>query len=336
MDSIPVIDFSEIRTNPEAVAQHVFEACKSIGFFYVIHHDIPAEDINKTFALAKEFFDLPREEKQRYAIDKENHGYSAVYSEKLDPEHQRQGDHKEGFNFRMFDNDKAFAPLPKVFEEEEPFINAFTRKCHSVAIQILETFAIALKIPEAQGGRDFFKQYHTYEHSGEILRLLKYPKCANKNEQPPPIAEEEEPVRAGAHSDYGSITLLFQKDVPGLEVQASREKWISAPLIDNAIIVNVGDQMELWTHGLFKSTKHRVTFLPQHKYIDRYSIPFFMHPVDHAPLSPVPSPFVDTTLDKAAANEKTGEVLTAGQHLRNRLDATYTYSDNKENSPTTA
>lgn len=128
-------------------------------------------------------------------------------------------------------------------------------------------------------------------------------------------------MRAGAHSDYGSITLLFQKDVPGLEVQASRTEWISAPLIENSILVNVGDQMEFWTNGLFKSTLHRVTFLPEHNHLDRYSIPFFVHPQDSVLLSPIPSKLIPAPSNEAGNQE----ILTAGEHLRRRLDATYKY-----------
>lgn len=127
------------------------------------------------------------------------------------------------------------------------------------------------------------------------------------------------------HSDYGSITLLFQKDVPGLEVQgATRSGWVSAPLIDNAILVNVGDQMEFWTNGLFKSTLHRVTFLPEHSHLDRYSMPFFVHPEDAVMLSPIPSKVVP---QKESQDE---EIISAGEHLRRRLEATYGFESKKE------
>lgn len=174
-------------------------------------------------------------------------------------------------------------------------------------------FVWMLQIPEEKGGRSFFAKSHVYEGSAEVLRFLKYPRGGE--------AVYKEPVRAGAHSDYGSITLLFQKDVPGLEVQASRTQWVSAPLIPGAIIVNVGDQMELWTNGLLKSTKHRVTFLPEHNHLDRYSMPFFVHPNDTVPLTPVPSKYVDQTVTL----DENGHIYTAGEHLRSRLDATYDY-----------
>ncbi|KAI9468213.1 hypothetical protein BDB00DRAFT_864033 [Zychaea mexicana] len=138
----------------------------------------------------------------------------------------------------------------------------------------------------------------------KILRYLKYPRGGESTYQ--------EPVRAGAHSDYGSITLLFQKDVPGLE---------------NSILVNVGDQMQEWTNGIFKSTLHRVTFLPEHAHLDRYSMPFFVHPEDATLLSPIPSKVVPPPSESTQGVAKSGEINTAGEHLRRRLDATYKHED---------
>ncbi|KAG0170877.1 hypothetical protein DFQ28_002171 [Apophysomyces sp. BC1034] len=313
MSQIPIIDFGDFEKNPVKVAGHVLEACKSIGFFYMINHGMAQVDIDRAFELAKLYFEEPVEEKEKYMITSDNHGYSSLYSETLDPATQRQGDHKEGFNFRNFVDGKSFAPLPPLFEEHKAFIESFSRTCHATATRVLEAFAIALEIPESAGGSHWFADRHHYDsHSGQILRFLKYPRGAE--------AQYKEPVRAGAHSDYGSLTLLFQKDVPGLEVQASRTEWTAAPLIDGAIIVNVGDQMEFWTNGLFKSTLHRVTFLPEHNHLDRYSIPFFVHPGDDVPLSPIPSHVVPLT--ETTAGQK---VMTAGEHLKSRLDATYEY-----------
>ncbi|KAI9476226.1 MAG: hypothetical protein EXX96DRAFT_576291 [Benjaminiella poitrasii] len=313
--AIPIIDFSDYETNPKRIAKEVFNACKTIGFFYMKNHGLPQDDIDHAFELSKGFFDLPKEEKRKYLIKQNNHGYSELYSETLDPKHQKQGDHKEGFNFRSFVNGKPYAPLPQVFDKQTEFLAKFSKSCHEVALRILEIFAIALEIPEEKNGRAFFANKHDYDTSAEILRFLKYPRGGE--------AEYKEPVRAGAHSDYGSITLLFQKDVPGLEVLKSAQEWTQAPLIEDAIIVNVGDQMEIWTNGLFKSTKHRVIFLPEHRHMDRYSIPYFVHPCDEVPLSPVPSRYVKCTEESRTANH----CMTAGEHLRSRLDATYDYKN---------
>ncbi|KAK4510986.1 uncharacterized protein ATC70_012190 [Mucor velutinosus] len=200
--------------------------------------------LDKAFELSKVFFDLSREDKTRYKIGANNHGCSELFGQKLDPENQREGDHKEGFNLRAFEGGKPYAPIPAVFQEHAEFLERLSKCCHAVAMEILKAFAIALQIPADQGGKDFFVSSHNYEGSENVLGFLKYPKGDE--------SEYKEPVRAGAHSDYGPVTLLFQKDVPGLEAQASRTEWIAAPLIPGAITVNVGDQIEFWTNGLFK------------------------------------------------------------------------------------
>ncbi|KAI9019255.1 hypothetical protein CLU79DRAFT_670496, partial [Phycomyces nitens] len=295
-------------------AQQVLDACSSIGFFYMTNHGIPLDQVDNAFEMAKGYFDLSSEEKRKFKINQDNYGYSDLYSETLDPANQRQGDHKEGFNFRNFANGKTFAPLPAFFEKREEAVKAFSYACQKTSERVLEAFAIALEIPEDQGGRNWFKDRHHYDRkSGQVLRFLKYPRGAE--------ATYKEPVRAGAHSDYGSLTLLFQKDVPGLEVQASRTAWIAAPLVDGAVLVNVGDLMEFWTNGLFKSTMHRVTFLPEHNHLDRYSIPFFVHPEDGVLLTPIPS----TIVPPAPKETEKKPLITAGEHLRRRLEETYSY-----------
>lgn len=125
-----------------------------------------------------------------------------------------------------------------------------------------------------------------------------------------------------SHSDYGSITLLFQHGIPGLEVQASRTNWISAPCIPDTVLVNIGDQMEFWTGGRFKSTQHRVVFLPEHAQHDRYSIAYFCHANDQVPLDVIPSMVLKN--NKINGNQP---VKTAGQHLKERLEDTYKFSE---------
>ncbi|KAG2186304.1 hypothetical protein INT43_002742 [Umbelopsis isabellina] len=187
--------------------------------------------------------------------------------------------------------------------------------CHKVCNRILQAFAIALEIKKEEGGKHYFEERHKYDvPCGSILRLLKYPKGGN--------SEQDEVIRAGSHSDYGSITLLFQHGIPGLEVQASRTNWISAPCIPGAILVNVGDQMEFWTGGRFKSTKHRVVFLPEHAQHDRYSIAYFCHANDQVPLDVIPS----MVLENNDINQGQ-KVKTAGEHLQERLEETYKFSE---------
>ncbi|ORY95421.1 hypothetical protein BCR43DRAFT_557585 [Syncephalastrum racemosum] len=317
---IPIVDISDFPNRYEAIAQDIFRACTTIGFFYVVNHTVPQEQIAEAFSLSKEFYDRPYEEKDIYGSQR-NRGYVGLYGQKLDPKTQKRGDHKEAFNFGPIRHGESCQPLPPVFEKGKEKIETFWRSCDSTAQIVLEALAIALKIPEEEGGRDWFKRCHRYdaeETKDFTLRFLKYPRGAQ--------AEHKEKVRTGAHTDFGSITLLFQKGVPGLEVQASRTDWIAAPLIENAILVNVGGVFEFWTNGLFKSTMHRVVFKPEHQEMDRYSIACFFQPAGNTLLRPIPSTLVPKSRPQFdEVPEGTKDELTAMEYLQLRLEATYAH-----------
>lgn len=158
-------------------------------------------------------------------------------------------------------------------------------------------------------------------------------------------------MRAGAHSDYGSITLLFQRPgQPGLEILTPEGSWAPVPIIPDQnsadpfppILVNIGDLLSYWTDGLLKSTVHRVVFpLAEQRSPNpqaRYTLVYFCHPVDETELVPVPSHVVaghrertDVTatvgFGGGAGNLEPGKrPLTAAEHLQSRLAATYGFT----------
>lgn len=158
-------------------------------------------------------------------------------------------------------------------------------------------------------------------------------------------------IRAGAHSDYGSLTLLFQLPCqPGLEILTPETTWAPLPVLppgteDDAfppILVNVADLLSHWTNGLLKSTVHRVVS-PECGGENRYSIAYFCHPVNDTELVPVPSEMVRQRL---SATKETGggggeagggrgrerATITAEEHLNNRLAATFGWG--KQSDPT--
>ena len=159
--------------------------------------------------------------------------------------------------------------------------------------------------------------------------------------------EAEVDIRAGAHSDYGSVTLLFQRpSQPGLEILTPSSTWAPVPVIPAGyetsttfppILVNIADLLSYWTNGLLKSTVHRVIFPKDARKggEDRYSIVYFGHPANETELEPVPSKRVSDR--KISDDEKVGygggvsneKTLTAGQHLQKRLDATYGFRMDK-------
>jgi len=164
--------------------------------------------------------------------------------------------------------------------------------------------------------------------SGSILRLLYYPSIPETADYKPDVD-----IRAGAHSDYGSITLLFQRPgQPGLEILTQSGTWAPVAVMPEGtendagppILVNIGDLFSYWTNGLLKSTVHKVIFPKDEKSggEDRYSIAFFCHPLADTLLEPVPSDMVRTRAQSGRdGNER--KVLTAHEHLLERLKATY-------------
>lgn len=173
--------------------------------------------------------------------------------------------------------------------------------------------------------------------SGTTLRFLYYPPLST-------TTASREDVRAGAHSDYGSITLLFRlRGQAGLEILTPDASWAPVPVCppgtegDPAppILVNIGDLLSYWTNGLLRSTVHRVVFPGPTNGVDgeadaepRYTIAFFVHPVGTTALTPVPSERVTTFArpkdGTATGNEYTErKVMTADEHLQMRLRASY-------------
>ncbi|KAK4169071.1 hypothetical protein QBC43DRAFT_308642 [Cladorrhinum sp. PSN259] len=334
---IPVIDIS--GDDQTQVAKDLVEAAIEHGFIYIKNtgNAIPAEDINGAFEISKKLFKAPLTEKQACSIQKNNRGWSGMQVETLDPATQRVGDFKEAFNFGPFRDSKADQPLPPTILPNEAQISEFQDYCYSLCLKITSLLGIGLEVTPP----DFFRKAHlrTNGPSGSILRLLYYPPPSST-----PDANPASDVRAGAHSDYGSMTLLFRlKGQAGLEILTAEQKWAPVPVTppgteDDAsppILLNIGDLLSYWTNGLLRSTVHRVVFsgeggdrIPGEKTGDepRYSMAYFFHPVGTTPLTPVPSERVKSHV---AGGEEKGnpyaerKVMTADDHLQMRLRASY-------------
>ncbi len=297
MSKLPTIDLSLFLNGDTAAKQNIvkqiYQACHEIGFLYIANPGISPKLIEQVFDYSKYFFDLPLEVKQKIAWTDvfSNQGYIAMEREQINPD--KLQDLKEAFNIVNLDNlstDLFIAPaIPN-------FINA----CTEVANHILQAFSLALELPE-----DFFTNNHNQDN--HTLRLLHYPPL----QQPPKLGQ----LRIGEHSDYGSITLLFQDDIGGLEVQTASGKWIAAPKIADTILVNTGDLMQRWTNDVFCSTNHRV-IIPKDDKIkySRYSVAFFCHPNEDTEIT-----CLHCRKDKLPKYPP----ITAEEYLLQRLKATY-------------
>lgn len=259
--------------------------------------------------------------------------------ETLDPSSQKVGDFKEAFNFGEFSHGKAQQPFPPSLIPHEAEISDFFDACHALCLKILTLFGLGLDTTPP----NWLSSRHSRDlgPSGSILRYLHYPSLSAS-----PTYRPDVDIRAGAHSDYGSITLLFQRpSQPGLEVLTPSNVWAPVPVFPPGteddpsppILVNIGDLLNYWTNGLLRSTVHRVIFPKKQDGTlgtdDRYSMAFFCHPADETRLDPVPSARVEKREVQEGIEGTEGRVITAKEHLHNKLKASYlgVNFDKKEN-----
>lgn len=299
---IPIIDFSAYdESNPDslvAIGREVSLALTNIGFMAVTNIGINAALLRDVFSQSKQFFELPIPDKQAlsYSSAKDNFGYQGVLEESLDP--ALPADIKETFTMRTPNN---YANKDRRWPSSD-FKRTnieFYEHAVSCANKVLRVFAAALNVE-----LNFFTK--TVNNENVTLRLLHYPSVGSE--------VNENQLGAGAHTDYGVITLLFQDAVGGLEVQDSQGQWQGVDYVKDAIVVNTGDLMERWTNGKYKSTLHRVQ--PKIGQQERYSVAVFIDPDSDTRVEVLQSCTSESNPAKYGA-------ITAGEHIQSKLLATH-------------
>ncbi len=273
-DSVPVIDFGGMLgrdpTEKAKVAAALSDACVNIGFFYIENHGIPQTLIDSMFAQAERFFRIPSEDKVAIHVKQSPSlvGYVGMEEENADPAVSK-GDIHEGFDFIAEDADTAFGFMEGDFRKTgnqwpanlPGFREVMTE--YSIAVRLLvrrmfAAFALGLDLPE-----DYFAPMS--DKPMALTRMMYYPS------QSGPLDLSR--MGVGAHTDHECFTILAQDSVPALQVRNRRGRWIDAPPIRGAFVVNIGDLMARWTNGAFASTFHRVYNASGRA---RYSIPTFV------------------------------------------------------------
>ncbi|TCD65819.1 hypothetical protein EIP91_002169 [Steccherinum ochraceum] len=316
---IPIVNVENIRSaNPDvrrALADEIRDACINVGFFYVKNHPIPEHTIFKAISASKRFFALSASEKEAIDIHKSSNfkGYTGLLGENTNPENR--GDLHEGFDLGW--EEKAGGSLTGLREGDgamsgsnvwpegldgfrEPVLEYY-HAALKLGKLLFPIFALALDLPE-----DFFDDKTT--KPAAIMRLLYYP--------PQTGVVDERVLGIGAHTDYECFTILWQDDVQALQVLNNAGKWIDAVPIPGTLVVNLGDQFARWTNDVFKSTVHRAV---NRSGVERYSIPLFFGTDYDVKLEALPS-----CVDEAYPAKY--EVVTAGDYVKSRLEATYAHS----------
>jgi len=278
--NIPVINYLDDDAHLK-----LDEAFKTIGFAYFETQTSWPKILNH----AKEFFSLPLEEKNKYKYTstESNTGYQGMI-ESLTP--GTPPDLKEAFNWCKYldDNKWPSENFKLICEEWNLVLELITKR-------ILRLIEKALELPELS---------LINKHQGSkstTTRMLHYPAWNGEI--------QENQMRGGEHTDYGTITILFTDENPGLQIKPrGSNDWINAPYIPNTCIVNVGDLLQRWTNDIYISTPHRV--INEHLNISRYSFPYFVHPCD------------DVQVDSLNGKQRY-ETIGAKEYLVWRLNQSY-------------
>ncbi|KAL3477004.1 hypothetical protein BJX99DRAFT_133991 [Aspergillus californicus] len=311
---IPLIDFSGfLNGTPDerkSIAKDILHGFQSAGFVYLQNLPISPVTRQRVFDTSGKLFRLSSEAKKVISMPsiQSNRGYSAQGQEQLC---SRTIDFKETFHIGS-ENDAEHENIwPSETGELIGFketISGFYDFCSTMSLEVVRAIAIGIGIDE-----DYFNSHMSFgDHK---LRLLHYPEV-----RPEVFQSNAGQVRAGPHTDYGAITLLFQDNRGGLQVKTPQGKFVDAPAIENTVIVNAGDLLARWSNDKIKSTVHRVVE-PSIRgegniHPARYSIAFFANPRKESFIEAIPGTF-------ATEADKKYQGISSGDYYVERLNATY-------------
>lgn len=275
LSELPVIDvgplvFPSAPEDRQTVAAKIRKACIDSGFFYVTGYGISDDEMRQVADTAIQFYALPLEQKVK-AQPKDftqGRGYAPINSEKITPGFEP--DYKEYYDFGLELTDADLTPIDQgvtLWPDEEALpgfqriMRAHVRRTSTVARRIVRGFALALDLPEdyfdAAHERPFFNfRPSYYPPANDVLRANRW--------------------SCGPHTDYMSMTMLWQDAVGGLEVMNIDGEWIAAPPKPETMVLNIADMMSIWTNDLFTSNPHRVANRSPDRH--RLSLAHFMGP----------------------------------------------------------
>ncbi|KKK25311.1 hypothetical protein AOCH_003303 [Aspergillus ochraceoroseus] len=341
---IPVLDYQDFAKGSQAqrdtFCQRLFASLSSVGFVKIRNHTIPEEVVEEVFSWSQKFFAMPLEQKANAAHPAQanpHRGWSRVGQEKLSVITQGKAifDLKESFD----QGPQSDTLYPNIWNQESDlpgfraFMETFYDRCHELHLQLLAAIASSMSLPD-----QFFVD-RCSQNSSE-LRLNHYPaaKCSD--------LRDGAVMRISSHTDFGTITLLFQDSTGGLEIEDQHCPGAYIPVVPPAsldrspaeMIVNVGDCLQRWTNDHLRSANHRVTLPvglkrnvagnvvggrgqgePREDIVvqDRYSVAYFGKPNRDVLVGSIPA------LLKDDEEVRYQEDITAWQYNQSRLLQTY-------------
>ena len=306
-----------------AAARSILHGFQTAGFVYLSAHPIPDSVISNVFSTSAAFFRRPLTEKEKlgWTTPRANRGYVAHGREKvsalLDKEEVEKlkaqvPDLKESFEIGREGEEGLPNNWPSGDAAAEEFKNvmiAFHDQCKELHVEVMRAIAVGMSLDE--GYFDGFTDV-----GDNTLRLLHYPEVSKEV-----FRKNKLQVRAGEHTDYGSVTLLFQDNRGGLQVKSPNGTFVDATPIPGTVVVNAGDLLARWSNDTIRSTMHRVVEPPSKVdgdvYPARYSVAYFCNPNFKSQIQAIEGTYGGEKGQKKYAD------INSGEYLVQRLETTY-------------
>jgi len=260
---VPVIDLTPLLAGKiegaKTVADRFRAACTDSGFFYIVGHGVPFELTDGVFGECRRLFALNEDAKRAIsATSPSGRGYGRMSGGSTSTK-------EEYYLGGGGPNDAEPNRWPEHLPGFKDTMETYLAAMHALARQLTGAIALSLDLPE-----DHFAAF--CEEPIAALRLVRYP---------------PEGATAGAHTDFGALTLLLKDRAGGLQVfDRATKGWIDAPPFPGSFVVNLGDLFERWTNKRYRSTPHRVVHPPG---LERFSAPFFFTGAPDYPVACLPS-----------------------------------------------
>jgi len=325
-DYVPVIDLTRARSGDaeerRSLAATIDTACRTSGFFVVQGHGVAPDIIEEMHDKSLEFFGLPTNVKTRYEVPTGDPTLRGFYhapsyvaaSDDFDTAPdlcqlytvnrlgEPGGSSHESLG-AAFDVWSRPNPWPSEVAGFKDAWMAYYEALEVLALDLMRLFALGLGLSES-----FFDD----KIDDHITNLV-----ANYY---PAVTKDPLPgqYRKGPHSDWGTLTVLYQDETGGLEVQnRDTGEWLDVPVVPGAFVVNIGDLMSVWTNDQWRSTKHRVLVPPaEHRAVPRVSIPYFHQPNWLAEVACLPSCIEEGDQPKHAP-------VSSGAYLLAKIQSAY-------------
>jgi isopenicillin N synthase-like dioxygenase len=248
---VPRIDLSDFEARKAAIAEQLWQAATEIGFFQLVNHGIPQQQIDEAFTMTERFFALPHEVKAQYPLGKgSNAGWE--YKSQVRPS-TGTPDQKESYQITLPRMAKLW-PSGDRLPGFKATMLAFERANWALGMNVLSCFALKLGFAP-----DFFTDGHDPLSSEYqcTLRLLHYLPMIDAK------PEDFSGWRAGAHTDFDCLTLLHQRaGQGGLQLcpgkKAAALAWTDVEPLPGVVTCNIGDMLMRWSDDKLQSTLHRV------------------------------------------------------------------------------